>query len=73
MKNVREVEEMVKTIEGHLIARGKKFALIVSRFNDFISKRLLEAAVDTLIRHGASEKDLEVVWVPGAFEIALIH
>lgn len=63
---------MVKTIEGHLIARGKKFALIVSRFNDFISKRLLEAAVDTLIRHGASEKDLEVVWVPGAFEIALV-
>jgi len=63
---------MVKTIEGQLIARGKKFALIVSRFNDFISKRLLEAAVDTLIRHGASEKDLEVAWVPGAFEIALV-
>ena len=63
---------MIKTIEGQLIARGKKFALIVSRFNDFISKRLLEAAVDTLIRHGASEKDLEVAWVPGAFEIALV-
>lgn len=63
---------MVKTIEGQLIATGKKFGLIVSRFNDFISKRLLEAAVDTLIRHGAKESDLEVVWVPGAFEIAAI-
>lgn len=63
---------MIKTIEGQLIATGKKFGLIVSRFNDFISKRLLEAAVDTLIRHGAKESDLEVVWVPGAFEIAAI-
>lgn len=61
---------MVKTIEVKLITKGKRFGLIVSRFNDFISKRLLEAAVDTLIRHGASENDLEVVWVPGAFEIA---
>ncbi|MBU3933303.1 MAG: 6,7-dimethyl-8-ribityllumazine synthase [Candidatus Omnitrophica bacterium] len=62
---------MVKTIEGNLIAKGKRFGLIVSRFNDFISKRLLEAAVDTLIRHGAGENDLEVVWVPGAFELTL--
>ena len=61
---------MVKTIEGKLVVKGKKFGLIVSRVNDFISKRLLEAAVDTLIRHGASESDLEAVWVPGAFEIA---
>ena len=63
---------MVKTIEAGLIAKGKKFGLVVSRFNDFISKRLLEAAVDTLIRHGAKEADLEVVWVPGAFEITLV-
>lgn len=63
---------MVKTIEGQLIAKGKKFGLVVSRFNDFISRRLLEAAVDTLIRHGAKEADLEVVWVPGAFEITLV-
>ena len=63
---------MVKTIEGNLIAKGKRFGLIVSRFNDFISKRLLEAAVDTLIRHGAGENDLEVVWVPGAFELTLV-
>ncbi len=63
---------MVKTIEGQLIAKGKKFALIVSRFNDFISKRLLEAAADTLTRHGADANDLAVVWVPGAFEIPLV-
>ena len=63
---------MVKTIEGQLIAKGKRFGLIVSRFNDFISKRLLEAAVDTLIRHGAKDGDLEVVWAPGAFEITLL-
>ena len=63
---------MVKTIEGQLIAKGKRFGLIVSRFNDFISKRLLEAAVDTLIRHGAGENDLEVVWVPGAFKLTLV-
>jgi 6,7-dimethyl-8-ribityllumazine synthase len=61
---------MIRTIEGTMIAKGKKFGLIVSRFNDFISKRLLEAATDTLIRHGAAESDLEVVWVPGALEIA---
>jgi len=66
------VKEMVKTIEAQLVAKGKRFGLIVSRFNDFISKRLLEAAVDTLVRHGALEKDLDVVWVPGAFEITLI-
>ncbi|MFC1699384.1 6,7-dimethyl-8-ribityllumazine synthase [Candidatus Omnitrophota bacterium] len=62
----------MKTIEGQLIAKGKRFALIVSRFNDFISKRLLDAAVDTLVRHGAKDTDLEVVWVPGAFEIPAV-
>ncbi len=61
----------MKTFEGKLIANGKKFGLIVSRFNEFISKRLLEAAVDTLKRHGAQDSDLEVVLVPGSFEIAL--
>lgn len=63
---------MVKTIEGQLLAQGKRFGLVVSRFNDFISKRLLEAALDTLIRHGAKENELEVVWVPGAFELVLV-
>ncbi|MFH1045364.1 MAG: 6,7-dimethyl-8-ribityllumazine synthase [Candidatus Omnitrophota bacterium] len=63
---------MAKTIEAQLIAKGKKFGLIVSRFNEFISKRLLEAAEDTLLRHGAKESELDIVWVPGALEIALV-
>ena len=63
---------MIKTTEGQLVVKGKRFALIVSRFNDFISKRLLEAALDTLLRHGAKETDLEIVWVPGALEIASV-
>lgn len=60
---------MVRTIEGKLIARGKKFGIVASRFNDFITKRLVEAAIDTLLRHDAKETDVEVVWVPGSFEI----
>jgi len=63
---------MVKTTEGNLIAKGKKFGIIISRFNDFISKELLSGCLDTLIRHGAEEKDLMVTWVPGAFEIPVI-
>ena len=63
---------MVKTVEGQLIAKGKKFAIVVSRFNDFISKRLLEGAIDTLIRHGVKENEIEAVWVPGSFEIPVI-
>lgn len=63
---------MVRTIEGQLIAKGKKFAIVVSRFNDFISKRLLEGAIDTLLRHGAKEGEIEAIWVPGAFEIPVV-
>lgn len=63
---------MVKTVEGQLIAKGKKFGIVVSRFNDFISKRLVEGAVDTLLRHGAKENEVEVVWVPGSFEIPVV-
>jgi 6,7-dimethyl-8-ribityllumazine synthase len=63
---------MVKTVEGELIARGKKFGIVVSRFNDFISKRLVEGAVDTLLRHGAKDNEIEIVWVPGSFEIPLV-
>jgi 6,7-dimethyl-8-ribityllumazine synthase len=59
----------MKVIEGQLSAKGLKFAVIVSRFNSFISNRLLEGAVDTIVRHGGDENDLTVVWVPGAFEI----
>jgi 6,7-dimethyl-8-ribityllumazine synthase len=63
---------MVKVTEGNLIAKEKKFALIASRFNDFITKELVSACIDTLIRHGAEDKDLAVTWVPGAFEIPSI-
>lgn len=63
---------MVKMVEGQLDAKGKKFGLLVSRFNEFISKELLDGAVDCLKRHGAKDEDIEVVWVPGAFEMPLI-
>jgi len=63
---------MAKVVEGNLIARGKKFAIIASRFNDFITKELVAGCLDTLLRHGADDKDLAVTWVPGAFEIPTI-
>lgn len=63
---------MVKTIQGQLIAKGRKFGIVASRFNDFITNRLLEGCTDTLLRHGTKESDVEVVWVPGAFEIPVL-
>ncbi|MFA5117076.1 MAG: 6,7-dimethyl-8-ribityllumazine synthase [Candidatus Omnitrophota bacterium] len=60
---------MAKVIEGNLIAKGKKFGIIVSRFNEFITKELLSGCMDELLRHGAQDADLSVIWVPGAFEI----
>ena len=63
---------MAKTLEAHLSAKGKKFAIVVSRFNDFITERLVGGAVDALVRCGAADEDIEVVKVPGAFEIPLI-
>ncbi|NQT90336.1 MAG: 6,7-dimethyl-8-ribityllumazine synthase [Candidatus Omnitrophica bacterium] len=63
---------MVKTLEGTLIAKGKKFGIVASRFNDFITKKLFEACVDTLTRHGAKESEIEIAWVPGSFEIPLV-
>ncbi len=63
---------MSRLIEGNLDAAGFKFALVVSRFNSFISERLLEGALDTLGRHGAEDKNLTVIKVPGAFEIPLV-
>jgi len=63
---------MVKTIEGNLIAKGKKFGIIASRFNDFITKELVSGCLDTLIRHGANNEDLSITWVPGAFEVPLL-
>ncbi len=63
---------MANIIEGNLRADGKKFAIIVARFNSFISEKLLEGALDSLIRSGALDADIDVVRVPGAFEIPLI-
>ncbi len=60
---------MIKTIEGKLIVRSKRFGIVASRFNDFITKRIVEAATDTLLRHGVKEDEIEIVWVPGSFEI----
>jgi len=61
----------MKTFEGELQAKGLKFAIIVSRFNDFIGSKLLDGAVDALTRHGASEQNIEIIKVPGAYEIPL--
>lgn len=63
---------MAKIYEGKVSAEGLGFALVVSRFNHFISDKLLEGALDSLRRHGVKEKDLEIVWVPGAWEIPLM-
>ena len=61
----------MKVIQGELQAKGLRFAVVVSRFNDFITGKLLEGAVDALVRHGAKEEDIDVIKVPGAFEIPL--
>ena len=61
----------MKVIQGELQAKGLRFAVIVSRFNDFITGKLLEGAVDALVRHGAKEEEIDVIKVPGAFEIPL--
>lgn len=63
---------MANVIKADLMAKGKKFGIVISRFNEFISSKLLDGCVDTLVRHGADEKTQDVVWVPGAFEIPMI-
>ncbi len=63
---------MPRIVEANLIAEGKKFAVVVSRFNDFITERLVGGAVDALVRCGGKDDDIDVVKVPGAFEIPLI-
>lgn len=60
---------MGKTFEGQLAGRGMRIGIVVSRFNDFITTKLLEGARDALIRNGVLEKDIDVAWVPGSFEI----
>jgi 6,7-dimethyl-8-ribityllumazine synthase len=62
---------LVKQIEGYLSAKGFRFGLIVSRFNEFISSKLLTGALDALRRHDAADEDIEIAWVPGSFEIPL--
>ncbi len=63
---------MPKVIEGKFDASGKKFAIVVSRFNDFITKKLLEGALDGLYRHNAIDENISIYYVPGAYEIPLI-
>ncbi len=63
---------MVKKIEGNMLAKGKNFSIVASRFNDFITKQLLDGCVDALVRHGVSEDSIDIAWVPGAFEIPLV-
>lgn len=63
---------MPKITEGMLNGSGKKFAIAVSRFNEFITKKLLDGALDALVRHGVNPDDVNVVWAPGAFEIPFV-
>jgi 6,7-dimethyl-8-ribityllumazine synthase len=62
----------MSTYEGHLVATGLKFGVVVARFNELLSSRLLSGAQDALVRHGVAEGDIDVAWVPGAFEIPLV-
>ncbi|MEW5897798.1 MAG: 6,7-dimethyl-8-ribityllumazine synthase [Bacillota bacterium] len=63
---------MAKVYEGHLLGEGLRFGLVVGRFNEFITNRLLSGALDALKRHGVAEEDMEIAWVPGAFEVPLV-
>jgi len=63
---------MEKRYEGMLLGKGLKFGLVISRFNEFISQKLLDGAQDGLRRHGVNQEDIEIAWVPGSFEIPLI-
>ena len=63
---------MSKRFEGMLTGKGLKFGLVVSRFNEFFTQKLLEGAQDALLRHGVNEEDIDIAWTPGSFEIPLI-
>ncbi len=62
----------MKSFEGNLIGEGLKFGIVIGRFNEFISSKLLSGAIDALRRHGVDEDNIDTAWVPGAFEIPLI-
>lgn len=63
---------MPHVFEGHLMGQGLKFALVAGRFNEFITGKLVSGALDALYRHGVDDQDIDVAWVPGAFEIPLV-
>jgi 6,7-dimethyl-8-ribityllumazine synthase len=63
---------MPKVFEGHLVGQGLRFGLVVGRFNEFITNKLYSGALDALKRHGVNDQDVEVAWVPGAFEIPMV-
>jgi 6,7-dimethyl-8-ribityllumazine synthase len=63
---------MPKVLQGNMNAAGKKFGIVVSRFNEFITGKLIDGALDGLTRHGTNEGDIDIVWVPGAFEIPVL-
>lgn len=63
---------MPKVLEGHLVSSGKKYGIVVSRFNEFISSKLLGGALDALRRHGVQDDEVTVAWTPGSFEIPLV-
>lgn len=62
----------MKVYEGNLLGEGLKFGIVVGRFNEFIGSKLLDGAIDGLVRHGVNKDDIEMTWVPGAFEIPLV-
>lgn len=62
----------MRVYKGQITGKGLKFGIVISRFNEFITGKLLEGAMDALTRHGVEEEDIEVVWVPGSFEIAAL-
>jgi len=70
--NIERMIYEMKTYEGNLIAQGLKIGIIAARFNEFITSKLVSGAIDALHRHGALENDIELAWVPGAFEIPLV-
>jgi len=63
---------MSKRFEGMLLGKGLKFGLVISRFNEFISQKLLDGAQDALTRHGVNDEDIDIAWTPGSFEVPLV-